>query len=77
MESNNQQEKTRARILAEKSMKIAKERAEKSGRTVMEEAREMQYYLQEYSNAKREGRPTDEIVKEAQWLHDYTPKSSQ
>ena len=69
--------KSRARELAELSMEEAICRVSISGRTVMEEAREMQYYLQEYLNAKREGRPTDEIVKVAQWLHDYAPKSSQ
>jgi len=75
MEGNNR--KKEARKLAQQAMEEAKLRAAKSGRTMMEEAREMQYYLQEYLKAKREGRPTDEIIKEAKWLHDDTPKSSQ
>jgi hypothetical protein len=66
--------KTRARELAEKAMEEAKRRAAKSGRTVMEEAREMQYYLQEYLDAKLEGRSTDEIIKQAKWPHEDTPK---
>lgn len=73
MENNNRKERVKRK--AELSMEEAKRRAAISGRTVMEEAREMQYYLQEYLDAKREGRSTDNIIKEAKWPHDGTPKS--
>lgn len=69
--------KTRARELAQQAMQEAKRRAAISGRTVMEEAREMQYYLQEYLDAKKDGRPTEEIIKEAKWPYDDTPEFNQ